>query len=154
MGGIQASPHYCQGVGWITRLSWLNTLTVNLSFETTIHAIRAVCFGFERARHQGIFFLVKGTLWWNCKFVLEHFQGTKALTRGHRGNRLCCLREVSGLCHSCLMPNSRCSLSQLTHYFICLYLKVSYLQIICICNKKCILERDLPVPNIGPMSTH
>ena len=47
--------------------------------------------------HQGIFFLVKGTLWWNCKFVLEHFKGTKAMTRGHGGNRLRCLREVSGL---------------------------------------------------------
>ena len=47
--------------------------------------------------HLGIFFLVKGTLRLNCKFVLEHFKGIKALTRGHRGYRLCCLREVSGL---------------------------------------------------------
>ena len=47
--------------------------------------------------HKGISFLVKGTLWGNCKFLLEHFKGTKAMTRGHRGNRLRCLREVSGL---------------------------------------------------------
>ena len=38
--------------------------------------------------HQGIFSLVKGTLWGNCKFLLEHFKGTKAMTRGHGGNRL------------------------------------------------------------------
>ena len=31
--------------------------------------------------HQGIFFLVKGTLWGNCKFLLEHFKGTEAMTR-------------------------------------------------------------------------
>ena len=47
--------------------------------------------------HQGIFFSVKGTLWWNCKFLLEHFKGTKAMTRGHGDNRLGCLCEVSGL---------------------------------------------------------
>ena len=29
--------------------------------------------------HQGIFSLVKGTLWGNCKFLLEHFKGTKAM---------------------------------------------------------------------------
>ena len=29
--------------------------------------------------HQGIFSLVKGTLWGNCKFLLEHFKGTKVL---------------------------------------------------------------------------
>ena len=47
--------------------------------------------------HQGIVSLVKGTLWGNCKFLLEYFKGTKAMTKGHGGNRLCCLREVSGL---------------------------------------------------------
>ena len=29
--------------------------------------------------------------------TLEYFKGTKAMTRGHRGNRPQCLREVSGL---------------------------------------------------------
>ena len=33
--------------------------------------------------HQGIFSLVKGTLWGNCQFLLEPFKGTKAMTRGH-----------------------------------------------------------------------
>ena len=42
--------------------------------------------------HQGIFSLEKGR---KLKFVLEHFKGTKAMTRGHAGNRLWCLREVS-----------------------------------------------------------
>ena len=46
--------------------------------------------------HQGIFSLVKGTLWGN--FFCEHFKGTKAMTRGHGGNRLCCVLEVAGLC--------------------------------------------------------
>ena len=32
--------------------------------------------------HQGIFSLVKGTLWGNCKYILEYFKGTKAMTRG------------------------------------------------------------------------
>ena len=31
--------------------------------------------------HQGIFSLVKGTLWGNCTFLLEHFKGTKAMIR-------------------------------------------------------------------------
>ena len=49
--------------------------------------------------HQGIFSSVKGTLSGNCKFLLEHFKGTKAMPRGHKGNRLCYLGEVhvSGL---------------------------------------------------------
>ena len=37
---------------------------------------------------QGILSLVKGTLWGNCRFLLWHFKGTKAMTRGHWGNRL------------------------------------------------------------------
>ena len=50
--------------------------------------------------HQGIFSLAKGTLGGNCKFLLEHFKGTKAMARGNGGNGgncLRCLREVSGL---------------------------------------------------------
>ena len=45
---------------------------------------RACYFVFERARiaYQGNFSLVKGTLWGNCKFLLEHFKGTKAMTNG------------------------------------------------------------------------
>ena len=42
-----------------------------------------LCFWKE---HQGIFHLVKGTLWGNCKFLLEHFQGTKAMIRGVEEN--------------------------------------------------------------------
>ena len=30
-------------------------------------------------------------------FDMEHFKGTKVMTRGHGGNRLHCLPEVSGL---------------------------------------------------------
>ena len=37
--------------------------------------------------HQGIFSLAKGTLWGNCKLLLEHFKGTKAMTRGNWGNQ-------------------------------------------------------------------
>ena len=51
-----------------------------------------LCF-FKGQGHQGIFSLVKGTLWGNCKFLLKHFKST----RGHGGNCLRCLREVSGL---------------------------------------------------------
>ena len=45
--------------------------------------------------NQGIFSLAKGTLWGNCEFLL--FKGSEAMTRGNRGNRVHCLREVSGL---------------------------------------------------------
>ena len=47
--------------------------------------------------HQGISSLVKGNLWGNCKFLLEHFKGAKAMTMGHGGNSLNCLLEVSGM---------------------------------------------------------
>ena len=47
--------------------------------------------------HHGIFSSVKGTLWGNFKFLLELFKGTRAMTRGHGGNHLRCLREVLGL---------------------------------------------------------
>ena len=53
--------------------------------------------------HQGIFSLVKGTLWGNCKFLFEHFKGTKAITMGHDG--LYCLQEVSCLITSSYMCN-------------------------------------------------
>ena len=43
---------------------------------------RPVCFVFERARYQGIFSSEKGTLWRKCEFLLEHFKGTKATTKG------------------------------------------------------------------------
>ena len=33
----------------------------------------------------------------NLQICTVHFKGTKAETRGHGGNRLRCLREVSGL---------------------------------------------------------
>ena len=60
-------------------------------------------FVFERIGHQGgfllgtVFYLVKGTVWGNCEFPLKQLKGTKAMTRGHGGNCLCCLREISGL---------------------------------------------------------
>ena len=46
---------------------------------------RTACFHFEKVQgHQGIFSSVKGTLLsGNCKFLLEHFKGTKAMTRRH-----------------------------------------------------------------------
>ena len=47
--------------------------------------------------HQGIFSQVKGTLWGNCKLLLEHFKGIKAITKGHGGNRLCYLHELLSL---------------------------------------------------------
>ena len=37
--------------------------------------------------HQGSFSLLKSTLCGNCKFLLEQFKATKALTRGQEGNR-------------------------------------------------------------------
>ena len=46
--------------------------------------------------HQGISSFVKGTLWGNCKFLLENFNGTKAMSMGHGGNHHLCLNEVSG----------------------------------------------------------
>ena len=41
-------------------------------------------FVFEGQGHQGMFSLVKCApwLWGNCKVLLEHFKGTKAMTRG------------------------------------------------------------------------
>ena len=36
----------------------------------------------KRQGHQSISSLVKGTLWGNCKSVLDHFNCTKAMTRG------------------------------------------------------------------------
>ena len=47
--------------------------------------------------HRGIFALINGTLWGNCKFLLEHFKGTKSMSMGHGANHLRCLHEVSGL---------------------------------------------------------
>ena len=41
---------------------------------------------FKGQGHQGIFSLVKGTLWGNCKILLEYFKGTKAMTRGEKAN--------------------------------------------------------------------
>ena len=46
--------------------------------------------------HQGIFSLVKDTLWGNCKFLLG-YKGHKGNNQRHVGNHLHCLREVSGL---------------------------------------------------------
>ena len=62
-------------------------------FSTTYS--RPVSFIFERARAPMHFLL--GTLWGNLKFLLKHFKGTKAITRGPGGNHLPCLCEVSGL---------------------------------------------------------
>ena len=42
---------------------------------------RPVCCTFERARAQGIFSLVKATLWGKCKFLLEHFKSTWGLSQ-------------------------------------------------------------------------
>ena len=55
-----------------------------------------VCFFFERARAPQHFLLGKGhPMRKFCNFLLaEHFKGTKAMTRGHGGNHLCCLSEV------------------------------------------------------------
>ena len=86
------------GSHW-TKIGWQVTQT-GLDKENVYnaHPIAGLYASFLKGQgHRGIFFLVKGTLWWNCKIVLEHFKGIKAMTRGHGGNRLCCLREVSGL---------------------------------------------------------
>ena len=45
--------------------------------------------------HQGILSLVKGTLRGNCEFLLQDFNGTKAMTRGHGGNPI--ESEASGM---------------------------------------------------------
>ena len=68
------------------------------SFDISCSSVQACNASFLKGQgHQGIFSLVKGTLWGNRKYLLEHFKGTKAMTRGHGGNRLCCLCVVSGL---------------------------------------------------------
>ena len=61
-----------------------------------IHLISGlICFVFKRARaRQGMFSLIQGTLLRKISTGLEHFKGTKAMTREHWGNGLC---EVSGL---------------------------------------------------------
>ena len=51
-----------------------------------------VCFDFEEQGHQSIFFLVKGTLWGNSKFLLEHFNDM-----GEWRQSLHCLLELSDL---------------------------------------------------------
>ena len=53
-----------------------------------------VCFVFKAPRH---FLFGMGVLWGNCKFLLEHFKGTMATTRGNGGNPFHCLCEVSDL---------------------------------------------------------
>ena len=40
----------------------------------------------KRQGHQGIFSLVKGTLWGNWKFLPEHFKGPKATDQGQWHN--------------------------------------------------------------------
>ena len=77
-------------------------ILVLTNYQTCTFPLRAnprpVCLVFFTVQgHQGIFSLVKDTLWENCKFELEQFKGIKAMTRGHGGKRLRCLREVSGL---------------------------------------------------------
>jgi hypothetical protein len=57
--------------------------------------------------HQGIFSLVKGTLWGNRTILSEHFKVAKAMTRGHGGNCQCCLRAVSGLEDALPSQNAR-----------------------------------------------
>ena len=55
---------------------------------------------FFKGQDNGIFFFLgKGhsVLSGNCKCLLEHFKGIKAMSRGHEGNRPQCLRELSGL---------------------------------------------------------
>ena len=56
---------------------------------------RPVCFIFERARALSPF--VKGRYPLRKFLLSEHFKGTTAMARGHWGNCLHCLREVSGL---------------------------------------------------------
>ena len=57
---------------------------------------KPICFVFEGARALSPC-RAPVILLGNCMFLLENFKGTKAITRGQGGNRLCCLREVSGL---------------------------------------------------------
>ena len=49
---------------------------------------QACMFFLKGQGHQGTFSLVKVTLWGNCRLLLEHFKGTKAMARGHGGNHL------------------------------------------------------------------
>ena len=59
---------------------------------------RTVCFVFERARAPRHVLLGKGQpISGNCKFLPEHFKGTKAMARGHEGNLLRYLCEKSGV---------------------------------------------------------
>ena len=100
---------------------------------------RLACF-WKGNGHQGIFSSVKGTLWGNCKCLLKHFKGTKAITRGHGGNRRRCLLKVSGLLalwqsrHSILSTHfgafqprtTWCSVTVKTHHlhYDCLFVRV------------------------------
>ena len=76
-------------------LAFIYTSQYPLAFQRVEHATEAMNFVFVKGQgHQCIFSLVKGTLWGNCKFLREHFKGTK----GDGGNPIGCLREVSDLC--------------------------------------------------------
>ena len=55
---------------------------------------RHLCFVFERARAPRYFLFAKRH---PMIQIVKDFKGTKAMTRGHGGNCLCCLSEVSGL---------------------------------------------------------
>ena len=56
------------------------------------------------------FLLGKGTYMRNCKFLQEHFKGTKAMTRRHEGNCPQCLHEISALQVIALVPFEMCQL--------------------------------------------
>ena len=63
-----------------------------VSCDNNIHCTGLYASFLKGQGHQGIS-LVKCTLWTNYKFLLaEHIKGTKAMTRGHRGNH--CVASV------------------------------------------------------------
>ena len=70
------------------------TLQGALLLRAKYHTSGLYAFFFKWQGYQGIFSLVKGTLWVYYTFLQEHFKGTKALTRGYGGNRLRCLCVV------------------------------------------------------------
>ena len=49
---------------------------------TSVRGLRPVYASLLKGQgHRGIFSLVKGTLWGNRKLLIEHFKGTKAITK-------------------------------------------------------------------------
>ena len=72
-----------KGMPFLQVVNRLNCIKADQKIIKERRWIRQACMlrFWKGQEHQDIFSLVKGTLWENCKFLLEHFKGTKAMTR-------------------------------------------------------------------------